>query len=84
VQDQLDNLATFLVTENFFHKTLPAEIFSYIVLNNPDALLRPKITYDIVNGFEIQVGANVFLGAEGQLGQFAENNLIFAKLIYNF
>jgi len=84
LSDQVDNLVTLLVADDFLRETLRAEVFAYIGLNNPNALLRPKIVYDIKDGLDIEAGANVFLGNEGQFGQFDENDMIFAKLTYSF
>jgi len=82
--DQVDNLVTLLVADDFLRETLRAELFAYIGLNNLNALLRPKIVYDITDGFEIEAGANIFLGNEGQFGQFDENDMVFTKLTYSF
>ena len=60
------------------------ELFSYMGLNNQDALIRPKITYDLADGFEILVGANVFAGGEGRFGQYNDNDMIYSKVKYSF
>jgi hypothetical protein len=84
IGDQIDHMATVRLSKTFLRETLRLELFSYIGLNEPDALLRPKIVYDITDGLEILFGANVFLGDEGLFGQYNNNNMLYAKVKYNF
>jgi len=53
-------------------------------LNNSAALIRPKITYDLSDGFEVIFGANIFVGYEGNFGQYDENDMIYTKVRYDF
>ena len=64
-QDEFDNTATFLARRDFLRETLTLELFTYVGLNNNDALIRPRIYYDLADGLEILLGANLFLGDEG-------------------
>jgi Protein of unknown function (DUF1302) len=82
--DEFYNTMTFLLTEDFLRETLRLEFFSYYGINNEDALLRPKIAYDLADGFEVQLGANVFVGEEGNFGQYDENDMLFMKVRYDF
>lgn len=82
--DRFENLMTLLARKDFLHETLHTELFAYFGFNNPDALLRPKIIYDIVDDLEIEAGANIFLGDEGQFGQFDDNDMIFTRVVYSF
>lgn len=84
LNDEFENTLTFLATMDFLRETLNVELFSYIGLNDGDALIRPKITYDYVDGLEMQFGANLFLGDEGQFGTFDKNDMIYTKLKYSF
>jgi len=84
VNDQYDNMATILLSEDFLRETLRVELFSYIGLNNSDALIRPKITYDIADGFELLLGANIFTGDKGMFGRFDKNDMAYFKLKYSF
>ena len=49
-----------------------------------DALIRPKVRYDLADGFEILAGANFFVGDEGQFGQYDDNDMLYAKITYSF
>ena len=82
--DEMENTMTFLAKKDFFREKLWIELFSYIGLNNEDALIRPKLTYDFADGFEIQGGANIFLGDKGRFGQYDENDMVYMKLKYSF
>lgn len=82
--DEFSNTMTFLVMEDFLRETLRLEFFTYYGINNEDALLRPKIAYNLADGFEVQLGANIFVGEEGNFGQYDENDMLFMKVRYDF
>ncbi|MEA1873199.1 MAG: DUF1302 family protein [Bacteroidota bacterium] len=82
--DEMENTMTFLAKKDFFREKLWIELFSYIGLNNEDALIRPKVTYDFADGFEIQTGANIFIGNEGKFGQYDANDMLYWKIKYSF
>ena len=82
--DQYENTMTVLASKDFLRETLRLELFSYIGLNNSDALIRPKITYDLADGFEVLLGANIFVGSDGRFGQYDDNDMVYAKIKYSF
>ena len=82
--DEFQSTTTFLASKTFINETLELSLFSYYGINNEDALLRPKIAYDLVDGFEVQLGANIFVGEKGNFGQYNENDMIFLKVRYDF
>lgn len=82
--DAFENTMTVLVKKDFFREKLWLEFFSYIGLNNGDALIRPKATYHFADGFEIQGGANIFVGENGRFGQYSNNDMVYVKLKYSF
>jgi hypothetical protein len=84
VHDRFDNLLTFLIYRDLFRETLHTELFAYVGINNPDALLRPKLSYEVADGFSIDIGGNIFLGTRGQFGQYNDNDMIFTKVTYSF
>jgi len=84
VQDQIQNTMTFLLGKKFFRDTLLVEIFTYLEINDLNALLRPKITYDITDGMSLILGANIFMGEEGTFGQYSDNTMVYSKLKYSF
>jgi hypothetical protein len=75
---------TFLASDSFLNDTLHLEFLSYFGLSDSDALLRSKVSYDMTDGFEILVGADLFMGDEGTFGAYDENDSVYAKLKYSF
>jgi hypothetical protein len=61
-------------------------------LNKHDALIRPTLTYDFADGFEILGGANIFMkdadilegDDPGQFGYFDDNDMLYLKVKYSF
>ncbi|MBN1602631.1 MAG: hypothetical protein JW915_13565 [Chitinispirillaceae bacterium] len=83
-EDKVDNMATLLINRKFLRETLTLELFSYIGLNERDALVRPRIMYDFADGFQLQLGANIFAGDEGRFGQFDNNDMAYLKIKFSF
>ncbi len=82
--EERSNVMTFLARESFLNETLHLEFFSYVGLSDSDALLRPKVSYDMTDGFEILVGADFFMGEEGMFGAYDANDSVYAKVKYSF
>jgi len=82
--DEYSNMATFLARYSMFNETLDIELFSYYDFEFDDSLIRPRILYDYTDAINLQFGANIFTGSEGQFGQYDKNDMIYAKIIYNF
>jgi hypothetical protein len=82
--DEFETTMTFLAKKDFLRERLWLELFAYAGLNNKDALIRPKISYSLADGFDIQAGANIFTGTEGRFGQYDDNDMIYIKLKYSF
>ena len=84
VNDRAENMMTFLATKDFLRETLFLELFSYIGLNDGDALIRGKVKYKFSDELEILLGANIFTGTEGMFGQYNKNDMVYAKVKYSF
>jgi len=82
--DEFSSIATFLFAKTFFRETLELSLFSYYGINYKDALIRPKISYNIFDGFNVLFGANIFLGDKGNFGQYNENDMLYLKVRYDF
>ncbi len=84
-QDEFQNMATFLASRDFLRETLNLQLFVYYGFNNGDGLIRPKVTYDFEDGFEILLGANIFIGnGAGWFGQYERNDMVYTKVKYSF
>ncbi|NQT62846.1 MAG: hypothetical protein HQ556_07815 [Candidatus Marinimicrobia bacterium] len=92
VQENATNTVTLLANRTFLRETLTAQLFAYIGLNKSDALIRPTLSYDLADGFEILGGANIFVkdadiidGEDpGQFGYFDDNDMLYMKVKYSF
>ncbi|GAB1415479.1 hypothetical protein MASR2M117_08850 [Paludibacter sp.] len=82
--EEVETTMTFLAKKDFFRERLWLELFAYVGINNKDALIRPKLTYSIADGMELQAGANIFTGTTGRFGQYNSNDMIYTKLKYSF
>ncbi len=84
-QDEFNNMGTFLVSRDFLLETLNWQLFIYYGFNNEYALIRPKLTYDFADGFEILFGANIFTEhGTSWFGQYMNNDMLYAKVKYSF
>ena len=85
VDNEINNTATIMARYDMLRETLHLELFSYIGLTGEDALIRPKISYDFDDSFNILLGANIFVGDKaGQFGQYQNNTMAYLKIKYNF
>jgi hypothetical protein len=84
LEEKYQNMITALIHKSLLRETLHLDLFSYIGLNDGDALIRPSIGYDISDGLKAIAGANIFVGDSGYFGQFDENDIVYLKLSYSF
>lgn len=84
VNERAENMMTFLASKDFLRETLFLELFTYVGLNNGDALIRGKVTYKLFDGFDVLLGANIFTGDKGMFGQFNKNDMVYTKIKYSF
>ena len=82
--DEFDNTLTLLLKRDLLRETLSLELFSYVGLNNSDALIRPSVKYLLTDGFDLIAGANIFVGDKGRFGQFEKNDMVYTKVKYSF
>ncbi len=84
-QEEFESTMTFLAAKDFFREKVWLELFAYAGLNKGDALIRPKISYAFADGFDLQMGANLFTGdREGRFGQYKDNSMLYWKIKYSF
>jgi hypothetical protein len=82
--DQYNNMSTFLARYSMLNETLDLEFFMYYDFEYEDALLRPRILYDLSDAINLQLGLNIFTGTQGQFGQFNKNDMVYGKIKYSF
>jgi len=84
VNDEVENTVTFMVRKDLWRETLHLEFFAYIGLNKSDALIRPKVSYDLVDGVKVIAGANLFVGSSGSFGNYDSNDMVYTKVQVSF
>lgn len=84
VNDEYQSTSTFLASKTYMNETLELSLFSYYGINDEDALLRPKLSYDLSDGFNILLGADIFVGEQGSFGQYDDNDMVYVKVRYDF
>lgn len=84
VDGDYENTITFMVNKTFLGDTLTTELFTYVELNDLNALLKPKVTYDFDDGISLILGAYIFTGDSGTYGQFDDNDIIYTQVKYTF
>ncbi|MGD9706394.1 MAG: DUF1302 family protein [Candidatus Delongbacteria bacterium] len=83
-RDRTEDMMTLMATRDFFRETLFLELFTYIGINNGDALIRGKAKYKFTDAVEVLLGVNFFTGSEGMFGTYNRNDMLYAKVKYSF
>jgi hypothetical protein len=84
MQDQYQNLATFLLSKSLFREKVRLEWFTYYGFNNEDALSRIRVFYMPYDALSFELGTNIFIGDKGMFGQYNNNDMIYTRVKYNF
>jgi hypothetical protein len=84
MEDEVENLMTFMVNKTFLRDQIRLELFSYVGLNNEDALLKLRAFYFPYDGVGIELGTNLFMGETGTFGQYNNNNMLYTRVKYSF
>jgi len=85
-KDQYRHLMTLRLTKFLLNQNLRLSLFSYYSPSDNDAYLRPKAHYKVTDRWAVEVGGNIFLGADDHtfFGQFQNNTNAYAGLRYGF
>jgi hypothetical protein len=83
-EPQFENMVTFLARRDFLRETLTLDFFAYIGIDESDALLKPRVQYAFADGFELQLGANIFVGDSGRFGIYDKNDMLYLKAKFAF
>ena len=81
-RDRFRHVLTLQLTKLLFNQNLELHLSSYYSPSDQDAYLRPKIHYKYNDHKSMEVGANIFWGAEPHtfFSQFENNTNIYAAL----
>jgi hypothetical protein len=83
-EDEVDRMATLMASRTLLREKARVELFSYVGLNNSDALIRLRGYYFPSDGVTLELGGNAFLGETGTFGRFSDNNMIYTRIKFNF
>ena len=80
------HVATTRVTKLLMNQNLMLSVFAFYSPSDNDAHLRPNAQYKVDDHWTVEVGANVFFGADRRtfFAQFANDSSIYASLRYGF
>lgn len=82
--DKIENLMTLMVNRTLMREQIRLELFSYVGFNNSDALIRIRAFYFPQDGLSLELGTNLFVGDQGQFGQYNNNSMLYTKVKYSF
>ena len=82
--DQWNTTVTFMANKEFLENKLLFEFFTYLEFDELNALIKPKVTYDLSDNINLLFGANLFFGDTGTFGQFDNNDMIYSKIQLSF
>jgi len=75
---------TLRVATDFMHEKLKPELLILTDWKEDGWLARPKVSYEYSDQFVYRLGADLFGGSDGFLGQFAANDRLYVELEYTF
>ena len=84
--DENRHVVTVRLTRLLMDQNLKLSLFAFYSPSDGDAYLRPNIHYKVDDHWEVEIGANVFIGTNDFtfFGQFENNNNIYIAARYNF
>ena len=85
-RDEHRHVLTLRLTKLLLNQNLKLSLFTYYSPSDRDAYLRPKVHYKVTDVWAVEVGGNIFLGAEDYtfFGQFQDNTNAYAGVRRSF
>ena len=84
--DHARHVITARVTKQLLNQNVTLSLFAYYSPSDSDAYLRPNVAYKIDDHWTVELGGDVFVGAEDHtfFGQFERDSNIYTALRYGF
>lgn len=83
--DTVQNGWSLRIGKRFWNDTLDCELLGLHYLERNDFFVRPRITYDLADGWRLAIGGEVFGGPKvSYFGRIKENSGAFVELLYSF
>ena len=85
-RDEYRHVLTLRLTKLLLNQNLNLGLFLYWSPSDHDAFLRPKASYKLDDHWIVEMGGNIFVGADDHtfFGQFERNNNLYASVRYGF
>ncbi len=92
IADELDSGASLVLRKKMMNEALLLKLLVIYMLNNKEALIRPRATYRQSDHLTLSLGVDIFEGKEGNIQQddfrfigfFDKNDRIFTEIRYSF
>jgi hypothetical protein len=83
--DTVQNGWSLRVAKRFWNDTLDCELLGLHYFERNDFFLRPRIGYDLADGWRLAVGGEIFGGPQVSFfGRVKKNTGAFVELLYSF
>lgn len=84
-REQWEHTATARAQQTFFADRLTTELFTYVGIDPWDSLWRPAVAWEVDDGVEARLSADLFFGdEEGRFGYYSDNDLATAEVSFTF
>ncbi len=71
--------------KKFWNDTLDFELLGLHYFERNDFFLRPRVTYDLADGWRLGIGGEVFGGPQVSFfGRLKDNSGAFVEMLYSF
>ncbi len=78
-------LLTLNLNKKLFREKLELSAMSYLDPDQGDSLARLSSAYEIMDGFSLSLGSDIFSGdITGRFGQYRGNTQVWTRLKYHF
>jgi len=92
IADRVESGASLLLRREFLHKRLLFQVLTLYMLNDKEAMIRPRISYQWNDGLKVSLGVDLFEGTPGRvneddlhfIGFFDENDRVYTEIRYQF
>ncbi|MDY6916155.1 MAG: DUF1302 family protein [Candidatus Cloacimonadota bacterium] len=84
INDEYTSTITFQASNTYHHEKIEVSFLGYYGINEQDALVRPKVSYELSSGLNLRLGIDLFYGEGGNFGQYDQNDMVYMKLRYDF
>lgn len=82
--DEHSMLTTLHISKKLFRQTLELSMMGYFGINDKDAFVRTNMDYTLTDELHLLLGIDAFLGDDGMMGRYDDNDELWIKAKYSF